>query len=93
VCAAGAETSAEAGDGGRTRRLVVEGRGVRLCATHAAIVTERRPSTWEALRALFVPPGERRSLLGRRAGEERRVFPRPEGRRKGAGRRASDRAA
>ena len=77
----------------RTRRVTVAARVLHLCGEHAAVVAAARPTSWDALRALFVPPGERRSRLARRLGEERRVFARPEGRRRGAGRRASDRAA
>lgn len=61
---------------------------VWLCAEHLARA-ESAPSE-DALRALFREPDGQRSLLPRRA-EERRVFPpRPEGRRKGSGRRRAD---
>ncbi len=59
-----------------------------LCAEHRARA-EAAPSG-DALRALFSEPDGQRSLLPRRA-DDRRVFPpRPEGRRKGSGRRRAD---
>jgi len=84
-------------------RVVVEGRSLELCREHAAMVVTEMPRTFEELRALFVgvapnrpgltqaPAIERRSPLDRRHGEDRRVFPpRPEGRRRSPGRRATD---
>ena len=59
-----------------------------LCAAHRA--QANAASDADALRALFREPGGQRSVLPRRT-EERRVFPpRPEGRRKGTGRRRLD---
>lgn len=70
-----------------------------LCRTHAARVAAEMPQTFEEMRALFVEipaddaPLARRSVIGRRKEDDRRMFPpRPEGRRLGQGRRASDRA-
>ncbi|MFW5739276.1 MAG: hypothetical protein ACOC1F_02800 [Myxococcota bacterium] len=85
-------------DPSRVRTLVVENREIVLCDTHAGIVVRARPTTFEALRALFrmrpEPQTEpdRRSPIDRRgeARSDRRVFPRPEGRRMGYGRRATD---
>jgi hypothetical protein len=83
-------------------KVVVEGRALELCRTHAATVVAAMPETFEDLRALFVGVGvdlgtcprgmkERRSPIDRRASEDRRVFPsRPEGRRRSGGRRVSD---
>ena len=84
-------------------RVVIQGRSLSLCRTHAATVAAAMPETFEEMRALFVglqrsvptaphdPSVERRSPIERRNPEERRVFPpRPEGRRLGGGRRASD---
>jgi hypothetical protein len=80
-------------------RVVIEGRTLELCRTHAATVVAAMPETFDDLRALFVGVGswpdraaaERRSPLDRRDPEDRRVFPpRPEGRRRAAGRRAGD---
>jgi len=82
----------------------MEGRPIPLCREHAAIVAASRPATFEELRALFVGASidieamirsglmiERRSPIPRRDAEDRRAFPpRPEGRRKSFGRRASD---
>ncbi|HWO12289.1 MAG TPA: hypothetical protein VNN80_22490 [Polyangiaceae bacterium] len=64
---------------------------VALCAAHAHRAERAGASSLTALRALFVEPTGRRSLLGRRAARERRLFPpRPEGRRRQQGRRQSD---
>ena len=83
-----------AAPGTRMSRVVVEGRALQLCRTHAATVVAAMPETFEDLRGLFVGAGvdlERRSPIERRAPEDRRVFPpRPEGRRNSAGRRAGD---
>lgn len=88
----------------RISRLVMEGRPVALCRDHAAVVAAARPATFEDLRTLFIGATidveamirnglmvERRSPVARRASEDRRAFPpRPEGRRRGFGRRATD---
>jgi hypothetical protein len=92
--------------GARMSKVVVEGRALHLCRAHAATVVAEMPETFEDLRALFVGAGvdldararrgpppipERRSPIGRRAPEDRRLFPpRPEGRRRNGGRRAGD---
>jgi hypothetical protein len=61
---------------------------VWLCEAHRA--KARGADSAEALRAIFREPGGQRGLVPRRA-EDRRVFPpRPEGRRKGTGRRRAD---
>jgi hypothetical protein len=76
----------------RLRRVLVGGRIVALCETHAAILRSIGASTLAELRSLFPEGGGRRSLVGQRAPLDRRVFPaRPEGRRRGDGRRARDR--
>jgi hypothetical protein len=75
----------------RLSRLIVGERVVSLCEEHGAHVTARRPMTLSELRSLFIEPDGRRSLLERRQPDDRRAFPaRPEGRRRGAGRRAQD---
>lgn len=79
-------------------RVVIEGKTVLLCREHATVVARNMPRTFDELRSLFPETrGEgpaRRSLLERRASDDRRVFPpRPEGRRMGGGRRSSDVAA
>ncbi|MFO0762807.1 MAG: hypothetical protein U0359_40595 [Byssovorax sp.] len=96
VCGSG-ETA-----GARMSRVVIEGRSLELCRTHTATVVAAMPETFDDLRALFVGitpldaagprhVPERRSPIERRAEENRRMFPpRPEGRRRGEGRRASD---
>ena len=84
---------------GRMSRVVVEGRTLELCRTHAALVARAMPETFADLRALFGgthldeldAPWERRAPIDRRGPEDRRVFPpRPEGRRRAFGRRATD---
>lgn len=85
-------------DPSRVREIVVEGREIFLCETHAGIVVRARPETLEEVRDLLreqVKAGgqaERRSPVDRRdpTSPDRRVFPRPEGRRMGYGRRATD---
>jgi hypothetical protein len=84
--------------GARMSKVVIEGRALTLCRTHAAAVVAVMPETFDDLRRLFVGAGvdlgtfpERRSPIDRRAAEDRRVFPpRFEGRRMGAGRRVTD---
>lgn len=78
-------------------RVVIGGRAVSLCRSHAATVALKMPKTFDDLRQLFVsesergPLGERRSPLSRRIPDDRRAFPpRPEGRRAASGRRATD---
>lgn len=84
-------------------RVVIQGRALCLCRTHAATVAAAMPETFEEMRALFVGyrrsgqpeqgevAVERRSPIPRRNPEDRRVFPpRLEGRRMGGGRRATD---
>jgi hypothetical protein len=92
------------GTGTRASRLVMEGRPILLCRAHAATVAAARPANFEELRALFVGEAidvgamismglmvERRSPIPRRGEDDRRAFPpRPEGRRRGFGRRATD---
>jgi hypothetical protein len=76
---------------GRLRRVLFEGRLLTLCEPHASAARESGVDTLAELRARFVEAGGQRSLLTRRAPLDRRLFPpRPEGRRRGAGRRASD---
>jgi hypothetical protein len=98
VCGASSAT------GVRVCRLVMEGRPLVLCRAHAATVAAARPATFEEMRALFVGAQidvgamismglmvERRSPIARRANDDRRAFPpRPEGRRRSYGRRATD---
>ena len=79
-------------------RVLIEGRSLELCRSHAATVVAEMPETFEQLRALFVGMSirreireERRSPISRRAEQDRRVFPpRLEGRRASQGRRATD---
>jgi hypothetical protein len=72
-------------------RLLVGGRIVALCDSHAKRVRKADPPDEFALRELFPEPGGNRSLLQRRSPLDRRIFPaRPEGRRRGDGRRNDD---
>jgi hypothetical protein len=78
----------------RLRRLLVDGRILSLCDVHARRVHESGAETAAELRALFLEPGGKRSLIDRRAPLDRRLFPaRPEGRRRAGGRRRDDDAA
>ncbi len=75
----------------RTRRVLVGERIVLLCDDHAAKVLERGAEDAAELQELFMEPGGRRSLVGRRSPLNRRIFPaRPEGRRASDGRRRDD---
>ena len=83
------------GDSNRTRmsHVVIQGRSLELCQAHASAVVAAMPKTFEDLLALFadVIRAEPRSTKDRRAALDRRELPpRPEGRRHGFGRRASD---
>jgi hypothetical protein len=73
--------------------MLVGGRIVALCEAHADLARSSGASTLDDLRALFAEVSGQRSLIGRRAPLDRRVFPaRPEGRRRSSdGRRARDR--
>lgn len=78
----------------RVRKVVVDGRDIFLCPTHATIVLRANPASLEELTELIRRESkgtDRRSPIDRRGTQpDRRVFPRPEGRRMGRGRRASD---
>jgi hypothetical protein len=71
--------------------VVVEERIVALCAEHMEHFEAIGAESVAELRESFAEAGGQRSLVGRRSPLDRRVFPpRPEGRRRGDGRRASD---
>jgi hypothetical protein len=75
----------------RIRRVLVDDRIIALCDAHAAELRQSDASGVASVRELFAEPGGRRSLVGRRAPLDRRIFPaRPEGRRRGPGRRSDD---
>jgi len=78
----------------KVRKVVVEGREIYLCRTHAGVVVRAKPQSFEQLRGLFrdEQTGDRRSCVPRRDSgrPDRRFFPRPEGRRASGGRRATD---
>jgi|GEM_PF-528106 len=87
--------------GARLSRVIIQMRALLICRAHAATVVAAMPETFEELRALFVgvvavgdgtyTGPERRSPLSRRTPDDRRIFPpRPEGRRRSSGRRATD---
>jgi hypothetical protein len=76
---------------GRLRTVDCDTRLVSLCEPHATAAKRAAARSLEALRELFVEEQGRRTLIGRRAPDERRLFPpRPEGRRQKTGRRATD---
>ena len=86
VC--GALGRAQKGPG---KRVLVGHRLVTLCATHARIVPALPARGVDELRRAFRERRGQRSLLDRRQELDRRVFPaRPEGRRRGGGRRTTD---
>lgn len=82
-----------AGGNQRLRRLLFDGRILSLCELHARKVHDSGAETAAELRALFVEPNGKRSLVDRRSPVDRRLFPaRPEGRRRAGGRRRGDAA-
>jgi hypothetical protein len=77
---------------GPGKRVLVGHRLVTLCASHARVVPTLPERGVDDLRHAFRERKGQRSLIDRRQELDRRVFPaRPEGRRRGRGRRASDR--
>jgi hypothetical protein len=94
MCAALKTRSSAAEHGKKLRRLhriLIEDRIVALCGPHAEKVRAHAPASVAELRRLFREKAGKRSLVGRRAPVDRRLFPaRPEGRRASSGRRASD---
>jgi hypothetical protein len=94
VCAndQGTEAARQPAAQGKVRRLLIEERIVSLCETHAARYRSSGKTSLLELSAIFREDSGRRSLITRRAPLDRRVFPaRPEGRRRSAGRRSTDR--
>jgi hypothetical protein len=88
VCAALGRTAT-----GRNRRVLVGDRRVTLCRAHALVLEGLPLAGTDELRTLFREPGGKRSLVDRREALDRRAFPpRPEGRRRGGGRRPGDTA-
>ena len=76
---------------GAGKRVLVGSRLVTLCATHARAVPALPKTGMDELRRVFRERKGQRSLIDRRQELDRRVFPaRPEGRRHGGGRRATD---
>lgn len=75
----------------KLRRILIEDRIVALCEAHAETVRAHAPGSIAELCQLFPEPSGKRSLVGRRAPLDRRIFPaRPEGRRAAPGRRIGD---
>jgi hypothetical protein len=71
--------------------VLIGERIVTLCDRHADEVRRSGQTDMDALCRMYQEPGGRRSLVDRRASLDRRVFPpRPEGRRRNAGRRHDD---
>jgi hypothetical protein len=76
---------------GPMRRLFVEGRIVALCPEHAEAALAEGVERVQDLCASFREASGARSLIDRRSPLDRRLFPpRPEGRRRGRGRRDTD---
>jgi hypothetical protein len=91
ICQASSASSARKTAAQKLRRVLFEDRIVLLCDAHAERARGADTQSVAELRALFREPKGQRSLLSRRSPLDRRVFPaRPEGRRGGGGRRASD---
>jgi hypothetical protein len=85
------EVCAAQGKGGvRGKRVLVAERLVTLCAAHRRVLMSLPVARVDELQTLFRERGGRRSLVERRQDLDRRVFPRPEGRRRNGGRRTSD---
>jgi hypothetical protein len=79
------------GEEGGVRRLSLADRTILLCAAHTVQAEAAGAPSVDVLRASFREAEGRRTLLSRRAPEERRQFPpRPEGRRHDDGRRTGD---
>jgi ribosome-binding protein aMBF1 (putative translation factor) len=83
------------GSDGDLHGVVIEGRQILLCEAHrdsadSAASSSATSSPAEALARLGTQPGVDRRRRGDRRQRERRMFPRPEGRRLGAGRRVED---
>lgn len=72
-------------------QVLIEDRMVALCDTHLAEVERAGVERLSQLFELFSEPMGQRRAPERRSPLDRRVFPaRPEGRRRGAGRRETD---
>jgi hypothetical protein len=77
---------------GPGKRVLLGHRLVTLCASHARVVPALPEPGIDALRRVFHERKGQRSLIDRRQELDRRVFPaRPEGRRRGRDRRATER--
>jgi hypothetical protein len=75
----------------KMHRVLIDDRIVALCEGHTQKVRLLGPGSIAELRVLFREQSGKRSLVGRRAPVDRRIFPaRPEGRRASTGRRAGD---
>jgi hypothetical protein len=91
VCGSKKDARAVRSAAAKLRRFLVADRVMMLCDGHAAVLRAASPCSLPELRALFRETWGKRSLVARRAPLDRRLFPaRPEGRRLGRGRRASD---
>ncbi|MEZ4443257.1 MAG: hypothetical protein R3B72_29445 [Polyangiaceae bacterium] len=69
--------------------IVVGGEELLLCARHLELALPAPRGGYPSLAALLARAGDERRKGPRRRGE-RRMFPRAEGRRRGAGRRGDD---
>ena len=90
VCGVDPEPS-EGGSHAKLERLLIEERVIALCPQHRAWIEAAQVKSLEELFALLRAQDELRSAMDRRSPLDRRVFPpRPEGRRRGSGRRSQD---
>ena len=79
------------GVSGAAAQVLIEDRAVTLCDTHLAAVERAGVARLSELFELFPEPTGQRRAPERRSPLDRRIFPaRPEGRRRGAGRRETD---
>jgi len=68
----------------------VAGEPIGLCASHARRMKKTAPRTFASLAELFEASGLERRVEEDRRRNDRRMFPRPELRRRNHGRRSSD---
>ncbi len=90
ICSAGGAGAKPAGDRALTR-VLIEDRVIALCDAHLTEVERASVESLAQLFALFPDPSGARRAPERRSPLDRRIFPaRPEGRRRGTGRRETD---
>jgi len=90
ICSSVGSTAAEGATAPLTR-VLIEDRIVALCVDHLAQVERAGVERLSQLFELFPEPTGQRRAPERRSPLDRRIFPaRPEGRRRGSGRRETD---